>query len=120
MKKIVITAAAGVLTLMAAASNSYAFDSGAIGGLLGAALRSGANPSEPEPVEAPTRMAVNPGSQGVYRGNRGVNPGSQGVYRGNQGVNPGSQGVNRGTQGSTTPACRYGTYTLHGSVYCKP
>jgi hypothetical protein len=138
MKKTVIVTAAGVLSLIASASNSYALGNPVLGNvaalsesrLVEALVPAASSSRSAAPVQVsqvPGMMGVNPGSQGVYRDNRGVNPGSQGVnrgsqgvYRSNQGVNPGSQGVNRGSQGVTTPACRHGTYTLNGTVYCKP
>jgi osmotically inducible lipoprotein OsmB len=142
MKKIIIAAAASALALSIAACNTpgeRAVGGAALGGLAGAAIggvatghTSGAlagaavgaaggavvgaaTTPEPEVVEqpvSPMRQSHTPVQTRPAPARTGVNPGSQGVNRG-------SQGVYR-NQGMGTPNCRYGTYTLHGSVYCKP
>ncbi|WP_445504936.1 hypothetical protein [Microvirga sp. G4-2] len=142
MKKIIIAGAAGVMTLSIVACNTpgeRAVGGAAFGGLAGAAIGAAATghtggtlagaaigaaggavvgaatAPEPEVVEqpgSPMRQSQPPVQTRPAPARTGVNPGSQGVNRG-------SQGVYR-NQSMGTPNCRYGTYTLNGSVYCKP
>lgn len=138
MNKIILAAAAGVMTLSVAACNTpgeRALGGAAIGGLAGATIGGIATghtggalagaavgaaggavvgaATTPEPVVVGEAMPAGPAVRTAP-----PQGGHAPVYNG---VNPGSPGrANQGSQGWSPKDCKYGTMMHHGSLVCSP